>query len=216
MMQPMSRLIVLGAIGNCRDLAEAVLAGGAPGCELVGFLDDAPALAGTRVGDLPVLGGLQLARSLDASTVFVCGIGSPRSYLGKATLIDQLGLADHRFVRVAHPSAWLSPSASLGAGSVLLGHANVAAGVQLGRHVIVLPGSVVGHDTRIGDHSILAGGCCVSGGVEIGESCYIGAGAILRDGVHIGARALVGMGAVVVRDVPASAVVIGNPARPKG
>ena len=206
------KLVIVGAIGNCVDVAEAAQAGGAPGLEVVGFLDDGPARVGVVVG-APVLGGLALASSLDPDTVFVCGIGSPRSHRRKAELIARLGVADDRFARVVHPGAWLSPSATTGAGSVLLGHANVAAGVHLGRHVMVLPGAVIGHDTRVGDCSILAGGCCISGRVEIGAGCYIGGGASVREGLRIGDGALVGMGAVVVADVPAGSVVVGNPAR---
>lgn len=41
----------------------------------------------------------------------------------------------------------------------------------------------------------------------------IGANATLLPGVVVGERAMVGAGAVVVRDVPAGAVVAGNPAR---
>ena len=53
---------------------------------------------------------------------------------------------------------------------------------------------------------------------EVGETrvCYgasVGAGAIVLPGVVIGTFALVGAGAVVTRDVPAHALVIGNPAR---
>ena len=44
----------------------------------------------------------------------------------------------------------------------------------------------------------------------------IGAGAIILPGVKIGANAMVGAGAVVTKDVPAGAVVIGNPARISG
>jgi acetyltransferase-like isoleucine patch superfamily enzyme len=41
----------------------------------------------------------------------------------------------------------------------------------------------------------------------------IGSGAVILAGVTIGEGALVGAGAVVTRDVPAGAVVVGNPAR---
>ena len=46
--------------------------------------------------------------------------------------------------------------------------------------------------------------------------CYgasIGAGAVIRCGVTIGEWAMVGCGAVVLEDVPAGAIVVGNPAR---
>ena len=41
----------------------------------------------------------------------------------------------------------------------------------------------------------------------------IGSGAVILGGVTIGHGALIGAGAVVTRDVPAAAVVVGNPAR---
>ncbi len=41
----------------------------------------------------------------------------------------------------------------------------------------------------------------------------IGTGAVILGGLEIGARATVGAGAVVTKDVPAGAVVAGNPAR---
>lgn len=44
----------------------------------------------------------------------------------------------------------------------------------------------------------------------------IGSGATIMCGITIGERALVGAGSVVTRNVPAGAVVAGNPARPLG
>lgn len=51
--------------------------------------------------------------------------------------------------------------------------------------------------------------------IEIGDDVQIGIGALILKGVHIGAGARIGPGAVVTRDVPAGAVMIGNPARPE-
>jgi acetyltransferase-like isoleucine patch superfamily enzyme len=47
--------------------------------------------------------------------------------------------------------------------------------------------------------------------VKAGAS--IGGGATIMPGITIGCRAMVGAGAVVTKDVPDSAVVVGNPAR---
>lgn len=50
--------------------------------------------------------------------------------------------------------------------------------------------------------------------VQYGAS--LGGGSVIRCGVTIGQFALVGAGSVVTRDVPAHALVFGNPARPHG
>jgi len=50
-------------------------------------------------------------------------------------------------------------------------------------------------------------------GIKIKRNASIGANATLLAGVTIGEFAIVGAGAVVTKDVPASAVVVGNPAK---
>ena len=52
---------------------------------------------------------------------------------------------------------------------------------------------------------------CVQTRIRRGAS--IGSGATLLCGITVGERAVVGAGSVVTKDVPADAVVVGNPAR---
>lgn len=51
------------------------------------------------------------------------------------------------------------------------------------------------------------------GGATVRRLARIGANSTILPGVEIGENALVGAGSVVVEDVPAGAVVVGNPAR---
>jgi UDP-2-acetamido-3-amino-2,3-dideoxy-glucuronate N-acetyltransferase len=48
------------------------------------------------------------------------------------------------------------------------------------------------------------------------EGASVGGGVVILPGMNIGAYSMVGAGSVVTRDVPAYAVVVGNPARVTG
>lgn len=53
----------------------------------------------------------------------------------------------------------------------------------------------------------------VSKPIVIGKRVWIGAGATVLQGVTVGDNAIIGAAAVVTHDVPANAIVAGNPAR---
>jgi acetyltransferase-like isoleucine patch superfamily enzyme len=55
--------------------------------------------------------------------------------------------------------------------------------------------------------------CYSRGNVTIGNDVWIGEGVIILSGANIGDGAVIGAGSVVTKDVPAYAVVVGNPAR---
>lgn len=114
---------------------------------------------------------------------------------------------------LVHAGASVSPSAVLGQGSQVLAQAVVAAGAVLGDACIVNHRASVDHECQLADSVTVAPGATLCGSVHVGHGVFIGAGATILPRVTIGAGAMVGAGAVVTRDVPAGAVVVGNPAR---
>jgi acetyltransferase-like isoleucine patch superfamily enzyme len=137
-------------------------------------------------------------------------------------------------VRVFHPDrVWIGAGVYVGHDAILKGyHAgtlviddgawigqqcffHAAGDLRIGRHVGVGPGVKIITSTHAEAgrsvpilHSPLA-----FAPVVIEDDADIGVGAILLPGVTVGRGAQVGAGAVVTRDVPAYAVVAGNPAR---
>ena len=211
-----SRIIILGAKGMGMDIADTIECLAAAGRELSvhGFLDDDPMTHHTRVGKYPVLGCLADAvRHPDC--LFVNGIGTSRSRHLKPALIAATAVPPGRWLTVIHPRAFVSPSARVGVGTVLLANVVICAAAVVGDHVMVLPNSVISHDTVVEDYCTIASGVCVSGRCVVRQGSYLGSNSSIRENTEIGAGALVAMAAVVTRNVAPRVTVIGCPARPQ-
>ena len=123
--------------------------------------------------------------------------------------------------------------------AVILDGVILSPGVVIGSRVEVGKNSVIGRESRIGSGTFRPPGSVIGRRVFIGpnvtftddrnpvagntnykaeppivhDDASIGAGAVILPGVTIGAGARIGAGAVVTRDVPAGALVRGEPAR---
>jgi maltose O-acetyltransferase len=85
--------------------------------------------------------------------------------------------------------------------------------VRIGHHVMMGPAVQIYTAAHLLQAEARIQGLEVATPIVIEDNVWIGGGAILLPGVRIGRNAVVGAGAVVSRNVPANAVVVGNPAR---
>lgn len=146
-----------------------------------------------------------------AFTHYVMGIGYPKPRrdvqrrVAAATRPEPLTLV--------HPSAWVHPTARIGAGTVVLGGAMISALAAIGEHCVVHHNSAIGHDARLDDFATVLPGASISGDVTLGEASLVGSRAVVIEKLNVGDEATVGAGAVVSRDVPPKITVKGVPAR---
>jgi sugar O-acyltransferase (sialic acid O-acetyltransferase NeuD family) len=210
----LQQLLIVGAGGFGRETAELVRALNQVGerWELLGFLDDAPVLAGTQVDGLSVLGPIDAIQQFSNARLVVT-VGHPSNFFSRKRIVTRLGLDPSRFATLIHPQASLPASSHVGTGTVVLAGVVVTTAVSLGSHVVVMPGTVLTHDDVVADYATLGAGVRLAGRVRVGEGAYVGAGALVREDLSIGAWALIGMGAVVLTDVPPGEVWVGVPAR---
>lgn len=118
----------------------------------------------------------------------------------------------------------LGDDCSIGSGSILEFEVTMGQGVRLHSHVFVPEHTVLEDGAWLGPNVVVtnakhpksARAKATLLGVRVERDAKIGANATLLPGVTIGAHALVGAGSVVTKDVPAYAVVVGNPARRVG
>jgi acetyltransferase EpsM len=155
----------------------------------------------------------RLARDPDgAAPALVLGVGGGTRPGDRAAILNAFGPGTD-WATIVHATASVSPSARLGAGTVVGAGAIVQAGAVAGRHVIVNTAAIVEHDVVLGDFTHVGPGAAIGGGTRIGAGVFVGLGARVRDHITVGDGATIGMGAVVVADVAAGRTVVGVPAR---
>jgi UDP-perosamine 4-acetyltransferase len=202
-------LVVLGAGGHGRVVAETARLAG---FTVTGFLDEDPALVGqVRLG-IPILGN---TASLDDENVSCenLGLGIGRNSI-RLDLARRFQTRRWSLPSITHPHASCSPSATLGAGVVLMANATVQTACRIGTAVIINTNASVDHDCVLADGVHIGPGAHLAGTVTVGENTHIGIGATVIEGVRIGANCLIAAGAVVVGDVSDGQRVAGVPARP--
>jgi len=118
-----------------------------------------------------------------------------------------------RFHTLVHPTAYVSPLATLGEGVFVGANSVIAPGARLADHVFVNRGVTIGHDTHIDAFSRVQPGSNVGGLSRIGRGVTIGIGATLIERLRIGEGAYIGAGAVVLEDVATHSLVVGIPAK---
>jgi acetyltransferase EpsM len=148
--------------------------------KILGFYDDAHTALSDKVRGFPVLGDIQMLKSmLSVEPVHVIvAITDNQARLRVANSLRGIG---GKFLTAVHPLAYVSGAATVGDGSVLA------------------PGAVVHPDVVIGSHCCVGSNAVIERDAVVGAGVWISAGAVVGSGARIGARCTLGHNASVSR-----------------
>ncbi|MFE5408366.1 DapH/DapD/GlmU-related protein [Microbacterium sp. NPDC056569] len=145
--------------------------------------------------------------------------GRPGHELGEQCFLSELASIDNDSLR-------LGDRTYVAAGAYLTGDLRAGADCSINPYTVIRGRVTMGDGVRIGAHTSILGfnhsmesGTPVfrqpltSKGIEIGDDVWIGSHVVILDGVRVGSHSVLAASAVVTKDVPAGAVVGGNPAR---
>lgn len=186
-------MYLYGAGGHAKVIMDILKA---EGQVLEGVIDDNENLS--ELLGYPVLHGVK-----DISPVIV-SIGNNSI---RQKIVKQLSGI---FGNAVHPSAIVSESAKIGAGSVVMQGTVIQAESEVGKHCIVNTGASIDHECVLEDYVHISPHATLCGNVFVGEGSWIGAGSVVLPGIRIGKWSVIGAGSVVSKNMPDEVLAVGN------
>lgn len=167
-----------------------------------------PQRCGERLAGLPIHWQDDIA-PLAVDHRLICALGTTL----RRDWIEACKAMGFGFETLTHPSSTVSRRTVLGEGVIVDAGCVVAGFSTLHDHVRVGRRCSIGHHTQIGPFTTLHPGVIISGNCRIGAQVTLGTGSIVIDGIEVGDGAVAAAGTVITRNIPAGALVAGNPCR---
>lgn len=189
---------LFGASGHAKVIEDIIFSqGNFVGC----IFDDNPHCS--QIHGIPVYKSSD--RLVDGPMIISIGSNQSRRLISERFLVD--------YAKAISPSSIISPTASIGVGTVIMQGVIVQSDSIIGNHCIINTGASVDHECHIGDYVHISPHATLCGNVHVGEGSWIGAGAILIQGVKIGKWCVIGAGSVVINDIPDNTTAVGTPCK---
>lgn len=209
------KLILIGGGGHCKSCIDVVQAEGR--FDIAGIVENSGyqlPVIGYQLLGYPIIGTdddlPELIKEYKNALITVGQIQHPYVRMKLFTIIGELGGI---FPVIVSPNAYVSRTAMIGSGTIVMHHAVVNTGAVIGVNCILNTGSLVEHESSVGDHCHISTYAILNGQCRVGNRTFIGSHAVLSNNTEIADDILVSAGSVVLRSLDKPGTYIGNPLR---
>ncbi|CAM2007625.1 biotin/lipoyl-containing protein [Acanthopleuribacter pedis] len=198
-------LVITGGIGAMHLIA---ILRKDPRLDLVGCLDDDPALQDHRLFGVPVLGPLSLLETFWREGRFDQAIiGATAVVATRQKLWDRCKALGIPMANAIDPSAVLGAGVVLGEGNIIGAQVHIGMATRLGDNNFIAAKCNIDHHNQWGSHILTGPGVMSSSFVSVADRVRFGTGIFIEPLVTIGAGAVISSGALLLGPVPADHLV---------
>ncbi len=209
----MKKLFILGTSGHAKVILD--IAKSMNGYDEIFFLDPSKE-KGTKINGIVVAGSEDnldiIVNGAYSNIELAIGIGD-NSIRNKVYEKINSKFTSLKYAILIHPSSFVSETAEIGEGTVVMPCAVVNANSKIGKFSIVNTKASIDHDSLIGDFVTIAPGATLGGNVTVGDYSTVCLGASVIHGITIGKESVIGANSLVLKNIDDNGVYYGNPCK---
>ena len=207
----MEPIVLIGAGGHCLSCIDVLES--AKSYWVVGILDTVEKV-GSKVSGIEVIGtDDDIPDMVKQYKNFLISIGQIKSPEKRIKIYNSVKKYGGILPVLISPKAYVSPSAVVGEGSIIMHNALINAGAVIGICSIINTGALIEHEAVINDFCHISTHAVVNGQVTIGKRSFLGSNSVIANNVSLPDEIIVAAGACIMKDPEKTGIYIGNPAR---
>jgi sugar O-acyltransferase (sialic acid O-acetyltransferase NeuD family) len=191
----MEQILLLGGGGHCKSVIDVIEAEGR--FKIAGIIDK-PSRLGESVAGYKVIGSdedlVELKKMYSYALVTV---GQIKTASVRISLFQKLQSLGFVLPSVISPRAYVSRTASIDEGSVIMHDVLLNTHVSIGKNCIINTKVLVEHDTKVGDHCHISTGVVLNGNVVVENKTFVGSGSITREGIKVSKGSFIKAGSLI-------------------
>jgi len=202
------KIILIGGGGHCKSCIDVIEHEGR--FTIAGIVDIPEKMHDRILGCEVIATDNDLPKLSNEYKNFLITVGQIRSPEKRIHLFKTIKELGAKLPVIVSPLAYVSRHAAIAEGTIVMHHALINAGANVGKNCIINTKALIEHDVVIEDHCHIATGAVVNGGVKIGTGTFFGSNAMSREYIEIGENCIIGGGGRVMRNLSAGNVLKKN------
>lgn len=198
------KIVLIGGGGHCKSCIDVIEQAGR--FQIAGIVDVPEKLHQKVLGYEIIAADDDLRDLTKEDDYFLITLGQIKSPEKRIRIFQTLKESGAKLPIIVSPLAYVSEHARLAEGTIVMHHALINAGTQIGKNCIINSNALIEHDAVIGDHCHIATGAIINGGVRVGSGTFFGSNAVSKEYVEIGENAVIGCGAKITKNIPANSL----------
>lgn len=192
----MKQIILIGSGGHANSCIDVIKSEGK--FKIYGFVSNEKSLKLSY----PLVGNdTDLSKVYKKCKNAIISIGSIKNPKKRIKIFKLLKKLNFKLPVIKSPNSYISPSAKIDEGSIIMHHVLINSNSVIGKNCILNTKSLIEHDVTIGDNVHISTAAVINGSVTVEDNTFIGSNATIKHGVKIGKNCVISAGAFLNKNL---------------